>query len=444
MADATPSFQSTIKKVDTPPMSLLDRIADYLGYEKKSGMPTDVNLFPNDLRPKPRENKPISQPYKDMKKTDKSSQDYNVKVGVSTSKNKSKPQDNIPLATLPGANEINTQDPRNTKFRDPVKDSPEQGVIDFLNIEPLKKLVEGSLQKGPSLLANIGDKLPERDNEKIADDFTEKYRDQIMNMNRVDLGPAMALADFWTGGKSKLAASYKAPKSVDEMYDNMMQLRQSSIKQRDDAELKQKDQQLDAYDKIFIRPRTNLIESLSRLNQGTGRDITSMLRTINAGLQSGENAYANNVSNLQSDVLRTRTAREMKVRDIKSSAEELNARINAELGRRGSRDKNDYYKNIDRVLATIVAPKFTKSGTPLPEDRKEWSKNNSKTLGSIINFADFVISSRGFDVKRNDIGELMRLRENVLNEIAMGFNNGVFTDPELQQLSDEFNGNKGN
>lgn len=444
MADAQPSFQSTIKKVEKPQPSLLDRIAEYLGYERKSDIPADAQLLPDSLKPKTPEKPPISQPYKNMKKADKSTQDSSARASVSTSTKTNRPQEQIPIATLPGSNEINTQDPRSTQFREPTKQTPEEGVIDFLNISPLKKIVEATMQKGPPLLANIGDKLPERQNEKIADEFTDKYRDTLMNMNRIDLGPAMALADFWTGGKSKLAASYKAPKSVDEMYDNMMQLRQASIKQRDDAELKQKDQQLDAYYKLFVEPRTDIIKAGAQIYQGAGKDISSLQRNINALMQSGQNTYANNISDLQSDVLRTRTAREMKVRDYKARAEELNTRINAELGRRGSRDKNDYYKNIDRVLATIVAPKFTKSGTPLPEDRKEWSKNNSKTLGSIINFTDFVISSRGFDVKEHDVDELMRLRVDVLNEIAIGYNNGEFTDPELQQLSEEFLGKSGN
>lgn len=444
MADPKPSFQSTIKKVEKPQPSLLDRIAEYLGYEKKSDIPADAQLLPDSLKPKTPEKPPISQPYKNMKKADKSTQDSSVRASVSTSTKTAKPQEEIPIAELPSTKEVDVQDPRNTQFREPTKQSPEQGVVDFLNIEPLKRLVEGSLQKGPPLMSSLSDKIPERKNIDVAEEFIDKYKDTILNANRTDLRPALALLDYWTGGKSNLASSYTPPTSTDDMYKTMMQFDQAGVKERSDSELKQRDILLDAYQKIFIKPRTDILDAASRVNQGTGRDISSMLRNINSAMQSGENVFSNNSTKLQGELLKTRSEREIAVRKYRSQADLLNTRINAELGRRGARDKNDYYKNIDRVLATIVAPKFTKSGTTLPEDRKEWSKSNSKTLGAIINFADFVIASRGFDVKEHDIDELMRLRVNVLNEIAMGYNNGEFTDPELQQLSEEFHGKSGN
>jgi hypothetical protein len=444
MADVRPpAFQSTIKKVEEPSLSILDRIAEYLGYEKKSMFPDDAKLMPDDLKPRPNVKTPISQPYKDMKKNDGNAGRDSLSTSVSVKTRKALPSKNVPLATLPKTREVDAKDPRNTQFLPPVQATPEEGVLDFLSIPAIDNLVKAVQKGGPSPLANISDKLPERENIAIADEFTNKIKDKALDLNRIDLGPAMALADFWTGGKSKLAASYKAPKSNDEILQDMMALRQAAIKERDDAELKQKDQQLDAYNKLFILPRQNMFDSISRIFQGAGKDINGLSRVINTAMQSGENTLSNNTTDLQLGLLRTRTQREQQIRDNQQRSDELAARINSHLGRQGGKAKRDYYEELDQTLAGVVAPKFTPKGQPLPSDRKEWSSKNSKALGAVQRFADFIISSRGYDVKKADIDELMQLRLKVLNEISMGYHNGEWVDQELNQLHKDFTGNKG-
>jgi hypothetical protein len=414
--------------------TLLDRLANWLGYEKKG---LNVDLMPEELRPKAQQVKP-SDGGGSYQSRIKPVDSLNSSVSVE-SKVKSKSQaPAIPAATFPKKSEVTVQDPRGTKFINPFKGTPEQGVSDFA--QSATPIIDGLLKAGqnksPTTFANISDNKPERENISIANQFLEKYRDNVMNMDRTNLGPLMALADKWMGGNTKLVESYKSPDSIDEVYKTLMQLNQAGIKQRDDAELKNKQIQLDAFNDIVLKPRNEFMKTFGQVNQGRGRDISGLSRVINSEMQSAENSYANNYTRAQSDLLQSRTSKDIEAAKLKQRAEEVDRKINAHFGRTGRESKQQYWDDIDRTLATFVAPKFTSKGRALPVDRKLWGAKNEAEMGAVLKFADYIAASRGVDT--GDIEAVKRERLRALNDIALGYNNDSWTDPELKMLHEDY------
>jgi hypothetical protein len=426
-------------------MTLLEQIADWFGYEKKS--PSDT--FNIVEIPRPRVKSTIVKPDSRDKKipmadeileraSDKSASSSSASSVKKSSKAYSG-NPSMPPTQSPRKTEVDIQDPRGTQFE--KGRTPEEAVESFQQNPVALRLLEDI--NTPSIRSDVdlSNQDPPRENIQIANEFTDKYHDQFINDPRVDLSSAMALADFWTGGKSKMAQAYKPPKSFDELYKEMMDLRSRDIKQRDDSEIAAANQKVDAYEKLVLKPLQSIQEMSGRILQNSNRDESSVIRAINMARQSGENNYTDNVTRSQNNLLDNRTQKEIAIEKLRAEQINLDRRINAQLAKKGGRNKSDYWKDVDYVLGTIIAPKFTVKGKILdPEDKASWGTKNSQALGRVLSFADYVIVSRGYTVANTPIEDLMSMRTKVLNEIAAAYSNGQWMDREIGGLYDEYFG----
>jgi hypothetical protein len=419
-------------------VSLLDRLSDWLGYGKKEPV---GDAYSNDVRPQEEQKKPNDitdgsyQSTIDLVKK----QDNQTKTEPLTEEQNVKAINTKPSFVLPNKSKesfIDVQYPIKIPFREPLKKTPEDGVVDFASIPIIDQLVKSVSSSGQNSFANIEDKKRDRENINVADEFIRNNRGKVMDMNRADLSSLMALADFWTGGRSKMAASYKPPQSVDELYQTMMNVRQAAIKESDDADLKRKQLQIEAYKDLVQKPQFDMLDVLGRVYQGVGKDSSSVLKNINDAMQSGQNTYSNNATRAKIEDLQTRMRRDVEEAKLRQRADEFDKKINTHIGRGDRQAKQSYWDSIDRTLALYVAPKFTPKGNPLPVDRKLWGSKNEAAMGNVLKFADYVAASRGVDTA--DTEAIMRERLRALNDIAFGYNKDSWTDPELKALHDDY------
>jgi hypothetical protein len=153
---------------------------------------------------------------------------------------------------------------------------------------------------------------PYKPNRDIAKEFIDKFKSQSLNTNRIDLGPAMALADAWMKGKSNLAGSYRPPESADSIVAKMMRIQEESQKNSDDSEIRNRDSQTRAVEKLFVEPRESIarmLGNMSSLDTKTQASLSSIAaRLLNE--TSNNEAKFQTLLDMNANTNRVRSARD--------------------------------------------------------------------------------------------------------------------------------------
>lgn len=420
-----------------------DNLKNILGLEDPK-LPQQKSPFyleaPSTVK-KPKKSDMTQLPYSD----DKNFQEQAKKEYIEKEKKKKAavvpPQVTPPVPPKPS--DVYAQDPTKTQFREP-QNTPSGAVNEAMAIPFIDKLFREIDKKGPTAETNLEDETPPRDNIELAKRYIEENSGRLLNQPRTDLSSLMALADFWTGGKSNLAASYKPPKSNDDMMMAMLDENRRSVAQRDQAELARDKNIADAYKELVIDPKLKILDSAVGVYRGTAKLDADALRNINTLMQSGQNTLADNVSRQQTELMKE--TQRTKIENAKNwlKAQEIERRINIGLGRKGPDAKRDYFKKITDLQANVLAPKFMPDKRRLdPNEVDFWPPKTRARLGSLMSFADHVISARGVSSDISD-DDLMAERLRVLNEIAIGFNDVTqeFSDQELRMHWDDYSSGK--
>lgn len=413
-------------------MSWLDQITNYvkgIGEEKK------------------KEEKPKASPTPapDKSKTMKNAND--IIMGNSSSKSSSsstKKATPVPVQ-IPSSKGISLSevpDPRSQQAYDP--NDREVAVDNFINNKNISSMLEGLIGGANIGDVNLTDNNPKRSNLEIADEFLFDTKDdenftsrgdRYRTRDRTDLSPAMALADFWTGGKSNLAAAYKAPQSADEVYEKMLALRGKETAARDKAELDKYSENVDAYKKLAVDPLTDVIKAHAQIYNSTGKNDAGTLRSMIQAVQSGNNKYSDNLTEVLVKNLMDSTKRDISNASLRQRAEEVAARADRETGGK----PQDFNKQIDNEITTYLAPVFL--GKALPPNRELWSAKEQKAVGAISKFVDAVVVDLELD-KRYPIQEARMRAIQSINMAKPSAPDGSWRDPVIADIFKRYKSGK--
>ena len=162
---------------------------------------------------------------------------------------------------------------------------------------------------------DLSDNDPYRPNKEIATEFIDKYKPQALDTDRTDYSVLMALADGWMKGRTNLAGAYKPPESAYKVVTDAMTMRENSQKNSDDAEIRNRDSQTRAAEKLFVEPREAIARMLGNMSSLDTRTQAS-LASIAARLL---NDTSNNEAKLQT--LLDMNANNNRVRSARDAAD---------------------------------------------------------------------------------------------------------------------------
>jgi hypothetical protein len=238
---------------------------------------------------------------------------------------------------------------------------------------------------------DLSDNDPYKLNKDIAKEYIDMYRDRVRTRDRTDLGPGMALTDFWTKGKSNLAGSYKAPESVDSIYKTMMMLLEQSQKNSDDGEIKKEREKTDSIYKLYVKPRETIASMIANLKGVDAKAQASIANAITKMQTDSSitNARLQTLLDMNGNSMRTRSANDSAQATYRSD----------KLGL----DRDKYYssaqstKRVEWIKAEREESKMLASkllGKDLNNDSK-WKESEKSWHQMTRNMGDKVVRDHG-------------------------------------------------
>jgi hypothetical protein len=225
---------------------------------------------------------------------------------------------------------------------------------------------------------------PYKPNRDIAEEFINKFKSQSLNTNRIDLGPAMALADGWMKGKTNLAGSYRPPESADSILAKMMRMQEESQKNSDESEIRNRDSQTRAVEKLFVEPReaiARMFGNMANLDTKSQTSIVSLAAKLLNDIQQSE-ARNQTLLDMNANTNRTRAAKDKS--DAQLSAEKLKQKWY--LGQSGGK-KSEWIKQ-EREESKQLAGKLL--GQELTNE-KNWKSAERDWMQFTRNMADKLV-----------------------------------------------------
>jgi len=354
----------------------------------------------------------------DKKKVDLSKKQPSSTFGVSASSNKS-------VTTQSGG----------TGYKKPTlkKEAPKAEVPNFREAKDMVGTYKGDediasaldklLHAEPSKAPDLENHHPYNENIEIADKFTSDKQDgdytradRFRTRDRSDLSPLMALADFWTGGKSKLAQAYTPPESADSVFEKMLNLRSKEVKERNDTEL----EQFKALSQDRYNNQTRAIESAANMigliHQGQGKNQTQIDSRINDIMGRLKDHDANRQTSITINTNNNETKQAKDQADAYKAAQDLQVKREklayGSGGLAGVKKSAEFEDSLHRSLAQTMLPQGN-----LEKDDKKWS-----------------------EVKQQFKNVAQKLTYSTINELGLLEQNGGNMDAALQQASEYLRG----
>lgn len=225
---------------------------------------------------------------------------------------------------------------------------------------------------------------PYKPNRDIAEEFINKFKSQSLNTNRIDLGPAMALADAWMKGKSNLAGSYRPPETADSILMKMMKLQEDSQKNSDESEIRNRDSQTKAVKELFVKPRAEIARMLGNMSNLDTKTQASLATIAARLLNDTVNNEARNQTLLDMNINNNRTKAARDKSDAQLSAERIKQKWYAS---QSGQKKAEWIKQ-EREESKLLASKL------LREDiinEKNWKSQERNWIQFTRDLADKVV-----------------------------------------------------
>lgn len=284
----------------------------------------------------------------------------------------------------------------------PISNPPEfiqpQNRNPFAN-NPLAGATLQSLLSHPVIPKSpLQDNNPYRVTSRVADDFVTKSEDFTRTRDRSNLTPLLALADYWTGGKSHLADTYKPPTSRDDMQRAMMELGTRSRAEQDNAENAAQKNYIDAYKDTQITPQVAAINAFGTAATGQAKNENEFAKAVAGFLTSIKNTNDTNAVNLYRNLNDNRT----RVSNDRARDEAAHAVL------RDSNSWSESYNNAKSqmspaMLKGLAAQEDTGrraivgqlTGRNVPIKDADWTKTQARWAPIVDNLINDTVNKKG-------------------------------------------------
>lgn len=413
-------------------MNFLDSIVDIFGGNKKKDQPE---------KPAP------SQSYKStLNKTLPKEDDPKMSTSTSSQTQSTKSE---ATAQAKAPRDLSKKIPRTSQGIAPDdKKTRVNDLSEFVASDEAQSYIDKIAQLGKPSEENISDDLPWRKNLGIADrilkddnnpDIVTKL-DRYITRDRTDYSPLLGyIASISDGKYNKLADSYNPPKSMDDIVQSAINMRELAQKNRDQSENQQSKNAIDAYEAI-TRPQVEGLKALNSIFLGGQRADSNLTRTIIDAIQSGKNAETQALKDYFSTFMKTGSTVEIANASLRAKAERFRKSANTSYGK-----KNQYLLDeLNNEIITFLAPIFSKRGGSISKDEKIRAPSDQRVIGEIATVIDAVVIDNGLADENSSPEEMHRARMKAARWIRSQYDPETkgFKDPGLQETFRKYKGKK--